>query len=365
MKKFGIVELYCGNSGKRGFYNNQEIGLSKAMKKKGYLCYIFYPDKESNEFIEEVVEDDITIVRCPAKSIGVHAKYDWKVLKKYEIDFAQIGSDNQLFAPDVIRYCDENSIRVYSYIGTISTDSKNSIKKAVMKKLFKRNVFEYQKHMNYVKTETVKKQLNDYGVQNVELAYVGLDIDIIPQINDEKNEIKNKMNLPVEKKILLFVGRVDKYKHPERFIELLSRLSDDFYGIIIGDGDYSKKIQKMINDKCLTKKIKWIRKIPNNEIHKYYYCAHCFLNFNEKEIFGMSVLEAMYQGCSVVAFHAPGPDTIIENGISGYLVNDLEEMEKCINLCDSLNPEKIKNRVVNSFLWDKTADKINLWLAGN
>ena len=37
MKKFGIVELYCGNSGKRGFYNNQEIGLSKAMKKKGYF----------------------------------------------------------------------------------------------------------------------------------------------------------------------------------------------------------------------------------------------------------------------------------------------------------------------------------------
>ena len=41
--RIGIVELYYGESGKKGFYNNQELGVAKAFKAKGYEIIVFYP----------------------------------------------------------------------------------------------------------------------------------------------------------------------------------------------------------------------------------------------------------------------------------------------------------------------------------
>ena len=32
---WAILELYCGGSGKLGFYNSQELGLARALKKSG------------------------------------------------------------------------------------------------------------------------------------------------------------------------------------------------------------------------------------------------------------------------------------------------------------------------------------------
>ena len=59
MIRFGIAELYCGASGKTGYYNSQEIGLARAMKKLGYRCYIFYPAPDAAAVTEEDVEEHI------------------------------------------------------------------------------------------------------------------------------------------------------------------------------------------------------------------------------------------------------------------------------------------------------------------
>ena len=68
--KFGLVELYCGASGKIGYYNSQEIGLARALKKLGYDCYIFYPDPKKAELSEERIEDDITVTADAGRSIS-------------------------------------------------------------------------------------------------------------------------------------------------------------------------------------------------------------------------------------------------------------------------------------------------------
>ena len=81
--RIGIVELYYGESGKKGFYNNQELGIAKAFKMKGYEIIVFYPQNDIDNIIEELVEDRIKIVYVPATTIGNHSKYDWNILKKY------------------------------------------------------------------------------------------------------------------------------------------------------------------------------------------------------------------------------------------------------------------------------------------
>ena len=68
----------------------------------------------------------------------------------------------------------------------------------------------------------------------------------------------------------------------------------------------------------------------------------------------MAILEAMYYGCKVVAWKAPGPSFIIEDGISGYLVDSNEML--CGKIQDSkYNSENGKERVLSQFTWDTMA----------
>ena len=85
--------------------------------------------------------------------------------------------------------------------------------------------------------------------------------------------------------------------------------------------------------------------------------AECFVNLNQQEIFGMAILEAMYYGCKVVAWEAPGPSYIIENGVDGVLCStDDEIINGILNI--SIDSNTMHNKIVSQFTWQSTADKM-------
>jgi 1,2-diacylglycerol 3-alpha-glucosyltransferase len=361
-KNFAVIRLFHGNhSGKIGFYNCQEIGLSRAMIPLGYHCYVFFPDLSEKAYSRKQIEEHLEVIYCPVRVIGGHSHFDWNILKEYHIDLLQIESDNQIFAPNLSRFCDKNNIIFYNYIGTIKSDTNNRMKASMLSLLFERNLRQYRTHKCFAKTESVKDSLEKKKVKNVEVAPVGLDTGIISQVGGDKQTIRLEKNIAQDKEVLLYVGHMEEYKKPLSFVKLLKKLDDKYIGIMIGDGSLSDVVDKEIKQSGLEKRICRIKKIPNDEIHEYYMLCDYFLNFNEHEIFGMAILEAMYQGATVVAVHAPGPDMIIEDGKSGFLVQNESEMLELIQKNPFLQREDVQGRVISEFTWEKTAGKIDNW----
>lgn len=360
--RIGIVELYCGESGKKGFYNNQELGIARAYKKKGYDVIIFYPQNINDSILEDVVEDSIRILYIPSIIIGNHSKYDWNILKQYSVDLIQIGSDNQLFAPGLIRFCDNNNILLYNYIGTVTSDTNSIVKSYLMRFLFFRNIAVYRKHKCFAKTIFVKKKLEQYGIKDVLVAHVGLDTSIIPNVTADEHSIRREFSIPDNTKVLLYVGRMEEYKRPFEALHLLTTLPEHYMLIMIGTGSLDSQVDYLINESNIRRRVIRIKRIPNGEIHQYYKIADYFINFNTKEVFGMSILEAMYQGCTVIAFHAPGPDEIITDNIDGFLVNTIDEMRSIILADRNIVKEIVRQKVLEHFIWDETVDRFDSWI---
>jgi len=216
--------------------------------------------------------------------------------------------------------------------------------------------------MCFAKTPTVIQQLEMRGIREVILAPVGLDMDIIPRTSENKVVLCEKLNIPLDKQIILFVGRLDAYKRPLEAIKLLDDMRDMVYLIMIGTGELDGEVKEVIEKRGLENHILRIKSVPNKEIHKYYQICDYYLNFNTNEIFGMSILEAMYHGCTVLACHAPGPDFIIQNKISGHLVDGITEIEDIIRMGTKLNREAIQSRVCEAFVWDRTAQIFDEWI---
>ena len=157
------------------------------------------------------------------------------------------------------------------------------------------------------------------------LMPVGLDTAIIPSIPNNRTEIRRALKIDEHARVFIFVGRLDPYKQPLDLVPLL-QAAPDWYAIIIGRGSLGDELTRRLTDAGLLDRCRLIPQLPNEQVHVYYHACDAFVNLNPNEIFGMSLLEAMYAGCPPVARHAPGPDLIIENGISGLLCGTVPEL---------------------------------------
>lgn len=92
---------------------------------------------------------------------------------------------------------------------------------------------------------------------------------------------------------------------------------------------------------------------------KYYRIASALVSFSKSEIFGMSILEAMFYELPVYAISAPGPNEIIIHGQTGYLFETPVEMANSIilNTNDSIG-KLAHQRVIDKFTWKHWADVI-------
>lgn len=359
ISRIAIMDLYYGKSGKLGFYNSQAVGLAKAYAEKGYELFIVRPEKNISEIVEQKMEWNIRLLNVPARVLGVHSFYDLKFLLDYEIDLVHLNSDNQAYVPAVIKYCKKNKIYQYNYVGTLYSDSENKLKQFLMKFFSLRDIGYYRKSTTFVKTEHVLGLMKKKGVSNAKVVPVGLDFDVIPKIEETKEECREKLGLPLDKKILLYVGRLAEYKKPLDALEILGKLSEKHLLVVIGNGELKEAFLKKVEGMNLISRVVYIESIPNIEIHNYYKAADCFLNFNYQEIFGMSILEALYQECPVVARHAPGPDSIVKHGETGFLCDTVDEMCEQIDKINLDMGIKGKQQVEKYFSW-KAASEVFL-----
>lgn len=358
--KIGLLITSIGNFGQKGFYNAQEIGLAKALDKYFDAVHIYKLVPETTSKSDEKIENmnNVTLHSIPSKSFGINGLFDLSVLDS-TLDVLVYFSDTQISVPKVYKWAIKNNIKFYPYIGVLESHSTSKWKKTLMDTLFKRNLKVYQKSHCFVKTPTVEKKLRGMGVQNISIMPVGLDLSLLHQDYEsaDKNELKEKYGFARSDKVLLFIGRLIDEKQPVRMIEILNQIrkQDEGYKLLmVGTGPLKEAVDEKIKQYGLSDSVKRIEKIPNSDIWKLYRFAECFVNLNQQEIFGMAILEAMYYGCKVVAWKAPGPELIIEDGKSGYLVEDNDSCCKWI-MADADVSTESHYRILQSFTWDNAA----------
>lgn len=125
---------------------------------------------------------------------------------------------------------------------------------------------------------------------------------------------------------LLFVGRISMEKGVHIAIEVAQEL--DMQLIIAAklesiDQPYFKEyVEPWLSDR-----IRWIGEVDEEERNSLMSKALCFLHpVTWREPFGLTLIEAMACGCPVVAMNRGAIPEIIQNGTTGYVVEDVEGM---------------------------------------
>lgn len=164
--------------------------------------------------------------------------------------------------------------------------------------------------------------------------------------------IEMKMNSKLEENYGKYILSVARLESPKDFITLINaynnldkKIISEYKLLIVGDGPDRKLIENEIDRLNLKDNVVLVGAQTN--VVKYYKNASLFVLSTKVEGLGMVIVEAMGNGCPVIATDAPfGPRDIIRNNEFGILcpVGDYQKMsEEMTNL---LTNEALRNNYI-------------------
>ena len=150
-----------------------------------------------------------------------------------------------------------------------------------------------------------------------ELRAHGFDGDVIPWTRGVDRKIFNPSHrVETTSKYIVCVSRVSKEKNLEAFLEM------DYSGylkVMVGDGPMLETYRKQYPD------VHFTGFKTGEDLARYYANAEVFVFPSKWETFGIVMIEAMACGTPVAAYPVPGPEDVIDEGITGCLNIDLKQ----------------------------------------
>ena len=360
---------------KNNTYNIQEIGLAKALVRRGYQCdVVFWTDKETEDVeVEMDKEHKVTVYYRKAISVLKNAVYIGckRLFEEYDIlqsaEYNQIGSWilSKKYRGKVVvyhgpYYCEFN--RRYNLMCKffdlffLRTYIRNNTKFIAKSKLAS----------DYLGSKGIK-------AENIEIIGVGIDVEMlsVSRLSQRAiNDFMARLDSDMSDIKLLYIGQIERRRDIVFLISVLNELVKKNISVhlyIIGSGkeEYVNLVKDKILEYDLLSKITWTTSMEQRYLSDVYEKTDFFILPTEYEIFGMVLLEAMYYKNVVLTTKNGGSDTLICNEKNGFVLEKsypLVWANKILDVAkDRERMEEIgsiaKSTIEENYLWDKLAHR--------
>jgi glycosyltransferase involved in cell wall biosynthesis len=181
----------------------------------------------------------------------------------------------------------------------------------------------------------------------------------------DKNEARKQLNIPEDKKVLLFFGFIRGYKGLDILIESLSKLDESYYLVIAGEvygsfDEYSVQINKLNLESRISQNVRYI---SDNEVPQLFSASDvCVLPYKDATQSGIVGISYHYD-LPIIATDVGSLKEMIEPHGTGVIVNNAnsEELKNKIEEFFSMDYNVFQNniRIFNlNATWEKLAESI-------
>ena len=221
--------------------------------------------------------------------------------------------------PNVITFHTLSAIKLKASSSIVEHDKRYEVEKDSMSKVDSIIV-------------STKSELEDirklYGILDEKIKVIppGVNLELFRPMN--KIESKKSLGL-YGNNVILYVGRIDPIKGLYTLLDSVFNLNDSYNIKLIIVGGELNKSQDLINlqnytvDKNKSHIVDFVGIVDQSNLPIYYNAADLFLLTSYYESFGLSVLESLSCGTPAIVSNVGGLSNLIDNGVNGYLVNDI------------------------------------------
>jgi phosphatidylinositol alpha 1,6-mannosyltransferase len=156
-----------------------------------------------------------------------------------------------------------------------------------------------------------------------------------------------------------FVGRLAAEKQVARMAELFGVQGVDF--LIVGDGPERAALEAKFAGRPVT----FAGRLEGEDLANAYAALDVFVHFGTEETFGQTIQEAQASQLPVIAPARGGPIHLIENGVTGYLVDPDQPRPYRARLLELLEDDVLRRRIAKQAresvigrTWERNNDKL-------
>lgn len=166
-----------------------------------------------------------------------------------------------------------------------------------------------------------------------------------------KDIIRQEKGITLQADVFLIVGSLKHLKNPITVLKAINFIGKDYLKknqlcfIFAGDGCLADEMKKYINEHVLNTHVHLLGYIRREKIHEYYAMADNYIVSSDFEGTPLGMLEAMFNGLTIIGSNVRGINNIIKDNDNGltFKVNDYEELARKIKLIseDKLKAKKL------------------------
>lgn len=305
---------------------------TKVRKQKGNAFrYVDMPMKRGISFM------DMLVMPC---------KF-WNFFMKEQFDMVQYATPNASLFASIGAWMAGVPVRLYCQWGIRYVGVDGLMRKVLKKlehltcKLSTDICSASQKNLEYAVGERLyradkAKIIGDGGTIGVDLSKYDISLK-----SDFKQEIIEKYPVLRDKLIMCSVGRLSRDKGSFELLEAFGKIAEERKDIaLMMVGDTEGEIPMHLVP--ITKHERVVFTGYANEVYKYMGACDVLVHPSYREGFSMVIQEAMAMQLAVVTTDIPGPSEVIEEGVTGYLVQprDTNSLYEGLKLMLS-NPERM------------------------
>lgn len=213
--------------------------------------------------------------------------------------------------------------------------------KLLHKKFIYRTAHEIDCSGEYIKKNGWKGIVYKYGLLNADMVVTqGLAHKkmLAKNHNIKATVIKNSFQISHHqtkhiKKFILWVARCSEWKHPELFLDIVSKFPEEKFVMISPISGEQKKLFYQIKKMARQLgNLKFIKGVDFSDSQKYYNKAKLFIGTSEFEGFPNTYIQACIGGTPIISY-VVNPDKFITNNNLGYCADgDFNRMLKQIKI---------------------------------
>lgn len=214
-----------------------------------------------------------------------------------------------------------------------------------------------------VPSEKMLTLARKHGVAKSKLHLIYNGVDNLP-VTDLPQPLKAILR---DKQVLLSVCHLEPEKGVQHNIRALALLKDAYpqlVYLIVGDGSYRSRLQKLAQELGVQERVIFAGHQPRDKMGGFYRVAHVFSMPSRDESFGIAYLEAMVAGLPVIGTKGEGIDAIISENRAGRLVEHGNVKALAREISELLKPEiavelgRRGKEATTGFTWQNNARQL-------
>jgi glycosyltransferase involved in cell wall biosynthesis len=194
----------------------------------------------------------------------------------------------------------------------------------------------------------------------------GVDKNPIQRTKENITYLRKKYKLPLDRKIILSVGRLVSWKRVDKVIKFFSSIKGYKYNlqlVIVGNGDQEVKLKEIVKEEELGDSIKFMGDLPHKDIFEIMALSDVYISFYDLSNLSNTMLEAISSGLPIISLNDGSLSEVVTDGYNGILINSFDEKDRVIEMLfndeilERMSKASYEIALKKLYTWDERMEK--------